>query len=258
MPVGVSTMSSASTSPLGRWRALLNPPPPDTREGAVLALALAFALVYLIVWASVYNNVLALAFPITSLSLLLSLIPAFALATMLGSDISAFQRLELELARTVLAYVGSGTPPPSDAPLAGVWRAHVAASEESRRMARAHAYGLGWFTVAAMLALGATLLAGLGSVLVVKNILGLAMFVEWFAFVFLVAGACSVAASVGYASPITLFEVFSPRRWRRNAGRQQAVDGAVSEIAWLSEYSRGARESRVSPSGPSVIPSWHE
>lgn len=243
---------------MDRWRSRLTPPPPDTREGGVLAAAIGFALVYVLLLIAAYHAMAEVAFEVTTFSLLASLVPAFALATMLGSDISTFQRLELELARTVLAYVGSGTPPPSDSPLAGVWRAHVAASEESRRMARAHAYALGLFTAAGMLSLGATLLVGLGTVVKVENVVGLGMFVEWFAFAFLVAGAGSVLASVGYAASESIFEVLVPRRWRRNAGRQQAVDGAVSEIAWLSEYSRGARESRMSPSGPPMIPSWHE
>jgi len=224
----------------------------------VIAVASAFALAYIVVFVAEYNAMTSFAFAITTFSLLAALVPAFALATMLGSDISAFQRLELELARTVLAYAASGTPPPSDAPLAGVWRAHVAGSEESRRMARAHAYALGLFSAAAVLALGATLLAGLGAVMGVQNVLGLGMFVEWFAFALLAAGAGSLLASIGYASPISIYEILVPRRWRRNGGRQRAVDGAIGEVAWLSEYARGARESKISPTGPSVIPSWRE
>lgn len=125
-------------------------------------------------------------------------------------------------------------------------------------MARTHAYGLGLFTLAGILALGATLIAGIGTVTGVQNVLGFAMFIEWFAFTALAAGAAATLASVGYASSVPLYETVAPRRWRRNAGRQQAIDGAVSEIGWLAEYSRGARESRVSPAGPSMIPSWHE
>jgi hypothetical protein len=243
---------------MGRWRARLTPPQPDTREGFVLAVASAFALVYIVVLVSQYDAMTSLAFSVTTFSLLASLIPAFVLAAMLGSDISAYQRLELELARTVLAYVASGTPPGSTAPLAGVWRAHIAGAEESRRMARAHAYALGLFGTAAVFALGATLLAGLGAVTGVQNVLGLGMFVEWFAFAFLAAGAGSVLASAGYASSVPIYELLAPRRWRRNAGRQGAIDGAVAEVSWLSEYWRGARGSRVSPSGPSMIPSWRE
>lgn len=125
-------------------------------------------------------------------------------------------------------------------------------------MARSHAYGLGFFTLAGVLALAASLLVALGAVTTSQNVVGLGMFVEWFTFVFLAAGAASVLASVGYASSVPVYETVAPRRWRRNAGRQQAVEGAVSEIAWLSEYARGARESRISPAGPSIIPSWHE
>jgi hypothetical protein len=233
-------------------------PPPDTREGAVIALATTFGLVYILLLVAQYNAMTGLAFVVTTFSLLASLIAAFALSGALGADIATYQRLELELARTVLAYVGTGTPPPSDAPLAGVWRAHVAAAEESRRMARAHAYALGLFTGAGVLSLAAVLLAGLGTVVHVQDVLGLGMFVEWFAFTFLIAGAASTLISVGYASPVPFYERLAPRRWHRNAGRQHAVEGAVSEVGWLSEFARGARESRISPAGRSMIPSWQE
>ncbi|HYA11287.1 MAG TPA: hypothetical protein VEH10_06440 [Thermoplasmata archaeon] len=251
-------MPSDSLSPVSGWRERLTPPPPDSREGFVLAVAIGFALVYVLLLVSQYNAMTRVAFDVTSLSLIVSLVGAFALSSMLGADISTFQRLELELARTVLAYVGSGTPPPSDAPLAGVWRAHVGAAEEYRRMARAHAYALGLFTGAGVLSLGSSLLSGFGVVTATQNVLGLAMFVEWFAFTFLVAAAGAVLLTVGYASPVSVYEVAAPRRWRRNSGRQQAVDGAVREIAWLSEFSRGAREAKISPAGPSVLPSWRE
>ncbi len=236
----------------------LSLPAPDTAEGAVIGIAVAAGLVYILLLVAQYPKMIDSAFEFTAFSLLVSLIAAFSLASMLGSDIATFQRLELELARTVLAYAGSGTPPASDAPLAGVWRAHVGASEESRRMARAHAYGLGLFTAAGLLSLAAVLLAILGSLTANQDIRGLAMLIEWFAFTFLVAGAGAIFSSVGYSTTVPFYEMFSPRRWRRNSGRQVAVDGAVSEIAWLAEFARGARESRISPGGPSVLPSWRE
>jgi len=251
-------MPPIDSSTADRWRARLTLPELDTREGVVLAFASTFALVYIVVLVAAYNAMTSLAFAITGFSLLASLIPAFALGTMLGDDITSFQRLELELARTVLAYVGSGSPPPSDAPLAGVWRAHVAGAEESRRMARTHAYALGFFTAAGAFALAATLLSGLGAVMGVQNVSGLGMFVEWFAFTLLAAGAGSILASVGYASSVPFYDTWVPRRWRRNAGRQKAVDGAVTEVAWLAEFARGARDARISPAGPSMIPSWRE
>ena len=251
-------MSSASASASRDWRSRLSPPAPDTQEGAVIALAAVFGLVYIVLLVGQYDRMTALAFPVASLSLVVSLLGAFALSAMLGGDISTFQRLELELARTVLAYAGSGSPPPSDAPLAGVWRAHVAGAEEYRRMGRAHAYALGLFSAAGVLSLAAVLLAGLGVATATQDAGGLAMLVEWFAFTFLAAAAGCVLLSVGYASSVSVYDTLAPRRWRRNAGRQEAVDGAVGEIAWLAEFSRGARESRISPSGPSVIPSWRE
>jgi len=253
--------TEGSPTAIGRLRDRFeSPPPPDTREGAVVALAITFGLVYLLVFVAQYSVMTApaFAFEVTAISLIVSLIAAFSLSSMLGSDVATYQRLELELARTVLAYVGSGSPPPSDSPLAGVWRAHVAGAEESRRMARAHAYGLGMFTWAGTLSLASLLLVGLGLVTSTADAIGLGMFVEWFAFTFLAGGAFAVLTSAGYAAPTGFFETLAPRRWIRNAGRQQAIDGAVSEIAWLGEFSRGAREARVSPAGPSIIPTWHE
>ncbi len=224
----------------------------------MLALAFGLGLAYLVVFIADYNALVALALWVVPIALFAALVAAFALATMLGSDISNYQRLELDLSRTVLAYVSSGSPPPSDAPLAGVWRAYVGAAEESRRVARAHAYALGFFMVAALFALPATLLVGLGAVLAVQNLLGVGVFVAWFAFGFLAAGAVAVAGTVGYATPIPGFDRIAARRWRRNSGRQQAVEGALGEVSWLGEFVRGARESYVSPAGPSVIPSWRE
>ena len=240
------------------WPGKVTVPQPDSREGAALAVAAAFALVYIVVLVAVYGPMTRIAFEVTSLSLLVSLVAAFSLSSMLGADIAAYQRFELELARTVLAYVGSGSPPASDAPLAGVWRAHVAAAEESRRMARAHSYALGLFMFAGVISMVALLLSGLGVVTATQNVRGLGMFLEWFAFAFLTAGAVSVVSTVGYSASEEVYEVFAPRRWRRNSGRQQAVEGAVSEIGWLAEFARGAREARPSPSGRSMIPSWQE
>jgi len=245
-------------SSMASYRARLSLPPPDSEEGGILGLALAGALIYIALFVAVYPAMTAIAFGATALSLIVSLVSVFALATMLGNDIANYQRLELELSRTVLAYASSGTPPASDAPLAGVWRAHVAASEESRRMSRAHAYALGLFTIAALASLIALLLASLGTVTSTQDLKGLGMLVDWVGFTFLVAGAGSVLLSVGYATSVPVYESLAPRRWRRNSGRQSAVDSAVGEIAWLAEFSRGARESRMSSRGPGTIPSWRE
>lgn len=125
-------------------------------------------------------------------------------------------------------------------------------------MSRAHAYGLGLFSLAAIASLIAVLLASLGTVTHTQDLRGLGMLVEWAAFTALVAGAGSVLFSVGYAEPVPIYETLAPRRWRRNSGRQSAVDSAVGEIAWLAEFSRGARESRMSSRGPGTIPSWRE
>lgn len=251
-------MASGSTASSRAWRGRLSVPPPDTVPGVVLAVGFGLALVYVLVLVAEYPAMEHAAFAIGALSLLLSAVAAFSLAAMLGTDIATYQRLELELARTVLAYVGSGAPPASDTPLAGVWRAHVAAAEESRRVSRAHGYALGLFVGAGVASLAVTLLAGLGTMTATADLRGLAMVVEAVAFTMLVVGAGSLLVTVGYSSPVPGYELVASRRWRRNAGRQQAVDGAIGEIAWLAEFARGARETKLSPFGPSIVPSWRE
>ena len=241
-----------------RWSRMPAPPAPDTPGGMVLAVAMGLAVVYLLVFMSDYTRLTSLGLWVTAVALLSSLIGAFSLGTMLGGDIANYQRLELDLSRTVIAYVGSGSAPASDAPLAGVWRAYVGAAEESRRMARAHAYALGFFLLAGVFALPATLIVGLGTIGFSQGVLGFGMFVNWFAFAFLVAGAGTVLLTVGYSNPVPGFDRIAARRWRRNSGRQQAVEGALAEVSWLGEFVRGARESYVHTAGPSVIPSWRE
>lgn len=231
-------------------------PSPDSREGVVLAVAAGFAVVYVLVLVVDYRAMTDFAFEATTVSLIVSLIGAFALSGMLGADIATYQRFELELARTVIAYVSSGTPPAADTPLAGVWKAHVSGAEEYRRMARAHAYELGLFTWAALLSLAAVLLAGLGVVSGSRDVMGLGMLVEWPAFGFLIAAAGAVLATVGYSAAAPLYELLAPRRWRRNSGRPSALDGAVSEVAWLSEFAARIRDSRLGP-GAATAP-WKE
>jgi ubiquinone/menaquinone biosynthesis C-methylase UbiE len=255
---GETAVSASGASFKSRWKQSGGVPQPDTPGGMVLALALGLSVAYVILFIADYSAMARVAWFVTSLSLVLAVFGAFALSGMLGSDIGSFQRLELDLARTVLAYSNSGSVPGSDAPLSGVWRAYVGAAEESRRMARAHAYALGPFIAAGALSLAGTLLAGLALVTSTINVAGFAMFIEMFAFAFLVVGAGTILLTVGYSSPVPGFAIFAARRWRRNSGRQQAVEEAIGGIPWLAEFIRSVRESYVEPIGPSVIPSWRE
>ncbi len=251
-------MSASGELLRSKWKQSGGVPKPDTPGGMVLALALGLSLAYVLLFAADFHAMAAVAWIVTSVSLVLAVIGAFSLANMLGHDIGSYQRLELDLARTVLAYSNSGSAPASDAPLSGVWRAYVGAAEESRRMARTHAYALGPFIAAGALSLGAALISGLALVTSTLNVAGFAMFVELFAFAFLVIGAGSILLTVGYASPVAGFNVFAARRWRRNSGRQQAVEEAVGGIPWLAEFIRSVRESYVEPIGPTVVPGWRD
>lgn len=251
-------MTAGSKSLRQRWKESGGAPPPDTPGGLALAAGFAAGLIYILLLVADYNAMTALAWSVTSLSILIAVVGAFALATMLGSDIAAYQRLELDLARTALAYVGSGSAPAPDTPLAAVWRAYVGASEESRRVARSHAYGLGLFLAAGVLSLPAVLLTALGILTSAQNVIGLGMLIELFAFFALVVGAGTLLATVGYSGPVPGFELIAARRWKRNRGRADAVRSSFSDIPWLAEFARGAHESRLEPSGPSVLPSWRD
>ncbi len=249
-------MSASAMSIRERWRGSGGLPAPDAPGGMALALAMGLTLVYALVLVAEYSAMTTLAWWVTSLTLVLAVVGAFSLSSMLGNDIASFQRLELDLARTVLAYVGSGAAPASDAPLSGVWRAYVGAAEESRRVARSHAYALGPFVGGGLIALAAVLVVGLGLVTSATSVIGVALILELFAFFLLFAGVGVLVSTAGYSGPVPGFDFGAARRWRRNAGRQNAVDGALSQVPWLAEFARSARESRVQPKGPSAIPGW--
>jgi len=222
-----------------------------------VAGAIGLGLVYVVVLLSEYSPMLSFSWDLVGLTLIVGTVGTFALATMLGIDINSFQRLDLDLAETILAVTPYGAAPAPEAPVAGVWRAYVTTSEEARRVARAHAYAFGPFLVGTVLALAATLLAGLGNLAAVPDLIGLALLVELFALVGLFAGGAALLLTVGYASPVPGFDFFAAKRWRRNVGRAHAIDEALSSVPWLREFHRGTRESRA-PSGSMLVPEWFE
>jgi hypothetical protein len=249
-------VSATRSSILGRDRGALSLPPPDTPGGLALAGAFALAVLYGIVLVSVYPQMVHWGPWIASISLVIGLLATFALATMVGNDIAAFQRLDLDLAETVLASPAGGPPAP-EAPLAAVWRAYVTTSEESRRVARVHAYAFGPFLVGTVLSVASLLLVGLGTTITTNNVVGLGLVVEGFAILFLFAGGVAMLLTVGYAAPVPTFDFLAAKRWRRNAPRHPAVDEALASVPWLREFHRGTRESRPS-SGSTILPAWLE
>ncbi|MGP8078827.1 MAG: hypothetical protein ACLQC7_08510 [Thermoplasmata archaeon] len=222
-------------------------PPPDSPGGSALAVGFLFGAVYAVLLVAEYNTMVALAWWVTSISLAVGVVGTFALATMLGGDIATYQRLDLDLARTVIAHLGTNTSPQPDAPLAGVWRAFVTVADESRRVARVHAYAFGPFLWGTLLSLGAALLTGLGLITSTNNVVGIGLLIEFVGFTLLLVGGAALVLTVGYSNPVEGFDRIAAHRWRRNSTRLPAVEEALSSVPWLPEFHRGVRESRTDP-----------
>lgn len=222
-------------------------PPPDSPGGRAFAIAFLFGLVFAVLLIGAYNTMVVLAPWITTTALLGGVIGTFALGGMLGTDIATFQRLELDVARTVLQHINANDAPGPEAPLGGVWRAYVTVADESRRVARVHAYAFGPFLWGTILSLGAALLSGLGILTTTKDLVGLGLVLELAGFTLLLVGAATLLMTVGYAGEVAGYHRFSARRWRRNAARLPAVEEALGSVPWLPEFHRGVRESRTNP-----------
>jgi hypothetical protein len=222
-------------------------PPPDSPGGLAVAIASLFALVYVILLVAEYNGMISIARWIVTTSLIVGAVGTFALATMLGGDISTYQRLDLDLARTVIAHLSENKSPEPDAALAGVWRAYVTVADESRRVARVHAYAFGPFLWGTLLSLAAALVVGLGHLTTTGDLVGVALLLELVGFTLLLVGGAALVLTVGYANPVDGFDRLAAHRWRRNAARLPAVEEALSSVPWLPEFHRGVRESRTDP-----------
>lgn len=227
-------------------------PPPDSPGGAAIGIAAVFAVAYALLLVATYSTMLSVAVWVCTTALLVGVIATFALGAMIGTDIATFQRLELDLARTVLAHLNAHDAPGPEAPLAGVWRAYVTVADESRRVSRVHAYAFGAFFWGTLLSLGAALLTGLGVLTTTNDVVGLALVVELFGFAFLFVGAVALVLSVGYSSDLPGFDGIAARRWRRNSTRLPAVEEALANVGWLPEFHRGVRESRTHPGGSTL------
>jgi len=210
-----------------------------------VAIALLFGIVYLLLLVAVNPAMDAIAWWITSITLIAGVVGTLGLASMIGTDISTYQRLDLDLARTVIAHTSTNTAPAPDTPMAGVWRAYVTVADESRRVARVHAYAFGPFLWGTLAALAAALLVGLGTVTTTTNLVNLGLLLEFVGFLLLLIGAAAILLTVGYSDTVDGFDGWASRRWRRNAARLPAVEEAISSVPWLPEFHRGVRESRT-------------
>jgi len=246
-------VSGTSRPSRARWSQSFTLPPPDSVGGHAIELTALFASVYAILLVACYTQLQALAFPVTVIALLAGVVATFSLGGMIGTDVATYQRLELDLARTVLAHIGSNDAPQPDAPLAGVWRAYVTVADESRRVARVHAYSFGPYLWGTLVSLAAALLAGLGLLSADKDVVGLAILVEFFGFALLLLGTTTLMLAVGYSDEVPGFQHFSARRWQRNSARLPAVEEALTSVPWLPEFHRGVRESRTRPADSTLM-----
>jgi len=228
-------------------------PPPDSPGGSAIAITSLFVVVYAILMLSEYRAMTATAVYIATTALLSGVVGTFALATMLGNDVATFQRLELDLSRTIIAHLGSNDAPGPEAPLAGVWRAYIAVADESRRVARVHAYAFGPFLWGTLLSLAAALVASLGLLTSSMNVSGVALLIELFGFALLLIGAGALVLTVGYSNDVPGYDRFAAGRWRRNSARLPAVEDALASVPWLPEFHRGVRESRTDPSDSTLM-----
>jgi hypothetical protein len=245
-------MSGTSGLSRANWSQALTLPPPDSPGGVAIAIAALFASVYAILLVAAYPSMTSFGFAITTIALLGGVVGTFSLGAMIGSDIATYQRLELDLARTVIAHTAANEAPEPDAPLAGVWRAYVTVADESRRVARVHAYSFGLFLWGTLLSLAAALVAGLGVVTSTTNVVGIALVVQFFGFALLLVGSGGLVLTVGYSDEVPGFDLLAARRWRRNSARLPAVEEALGNVPWLPEFHRGVRESRTHPSGSTL------
>ncbi len=245
-------MSTPSRPARSRWDLTVSVPPPDSMGGAAIAIGVLFALVYGLLLIAQYPAMLSVSVWLVSLALVVGAVGSFGLATMIGSDIANYQRLELDLARTILGHLSTSSAPGPDAPLAGTWRAYVAVADESRRVARVHAYAFGPFLWGTLFSLVAALLIGLGTVTAASDVMGLALWAELIGFSLLLVGGAALLLTVGYSEAVPGFDRFAAHRWRRNSTRLPAVEEAIESVPWLPEFHRGVRESRTEPAASTL------
>ncbi|MFY9717417.1 MAG: hypothetical protein WAK40_05730 [Thermoplasmata archaeon] len=242
-----ATPAAPAWAPRPRSLAAISLPPPDSPGGLAVATASLFALVYALLLVAEYNGMLSLSAWVVTTPLIVGAVGTFALATMLGGDISTYQRLDLDLARTVIAHLSENKSPEPDAALAGIWRAYVTVADESRRVARVHAYAFGPFLWGTLFSLGAALVVALGLLTSTLDLVGLGLLIELVGFTLLLVGGAALVLTVGYATPVDGYDRLAAHRWRRNAARLPAVEEALSSVPWLPEFHRGVRESRTDP-----------
>jgi hypothetical protein len=233
-------VATFSEAPSGRTRLQSIPPvpPPDSPGGQVLIASLVVGIVYVLLLVADNVPLANQAVWFIPLPLILGSIVTFSIASMLGSDYARVRQFELELARTVAVHSGAGQPPTADSPIGGVLKEYVRTADELRRQSRVHAYAAGASLYGALLALGAALLWGISLATGVVSLTYLAILVELPTFMLLVFGVTVLGTSVGSRTEVPGFDALTPVRWRHYKEPNPALDSALRELPWLSEFAQ--------------------
>jgi len=211
-------------------------PPPDSRAGLALLGAILLGVVYVVVFAGQYSALTAEAPWVVGLTLILSVIVTFSLASMIASDRARASDFELEFARTVQAHLAAGETLVQASPLGGILGEYARVAHAERRAAREHVYAAGPAVFSAGFAVFSTFLVGLAYAIGVDpNTLGLAMLVELGAFFFLVLTTAILVLSVGRTSDVPEFEGLVLRRWAHVAEPSFPFTHSLGEVPWAAQ-----------------------
>ena len=232
-------------------------PPPDSTEGRALVIGLLAGVFYVMLLVGANTPLTNFDWVWIPLVLILATVVSFNLGARLDADHARVRFLELELARTVAVHSGAGQLPEPDAPLGRVLKEYARTAEAMRRRARAHAYAAGPVIWGAGCALVAALLWGLSLTTSTTWVNYLAIVVELPAFVLLFYAVGVLALNVGGQREAVGFAALTPRRWRRYAERNLALDATIATLPWLTHEPPASPEvSAPAPSAPAK--DWSE
>jgi len=211
-------------------------PPPDSPGGVAVMLAVMFGIAYALLFVGAYSALCAEALWVVTLNLILGVLVSFFLAAQISSARARATNFELEFARTVEAHRAANHSLVEASPLGGILTAYARAAQDQRHAARAHSYAAGPAVYSTGAALVATLLIGLANVAGNQpDLVGIAVFVELFAFVLLVLSTGLLALSVGQETEVVEFEAFVLRRWARVTKPSFAFRHALASTPWVPD-----------------------
>ena len=257
--IGVTAVLPPAPRVLSRRFSLPSVPPPDSREGMALVVALIVGVVYVLLLVGINTPLADLDWLWVPLVLILGTIISFNIGSRLGSDEGHTRLVELELARTVAVHSGSGQVPEQNSPLGRVLQEYARAADESRRRSRVHVYAAGPAMWGGAFALCAAVLWGLGWTPGTDWLNYLAVVVEWPAIVLLFYAVTVLAFRIGWEGDVTHFAALTPRHWRRHNDHREAIDETIASLPWLKEaFAPSASPARPHSSAVASGSPWSE